>query len=166
MFSVRSPLIFSQLAPRLVLLNRFCAPMYHVLGSCFETTKGVSQFQRYPAPPRPAAGGPSSPPPSPPRPPPRPPPAAGRSPVPGRTPCRSSVSMLTHAAFPFCDDCSTRFGFVGSKCAWKPSPPPMFHASRSAMPFLLRTALGTHHTPLSCKPPQMRNGTLLSTSIS
>ncbi len=74
--------------------------------------------------------------------------------------------MFTHATLPFCDDCSTIDEFAGSKCAWKPSPPPMFHPSRSAMPFRFRTALGTHHTPLSCRPPQMRNGTLLSTSIS
>jgi len=79
----------------------------------------------------------------------RPPPDG--SAVPGRAPRRSSVSMFTHAALPFCDDWSTMELFDGSKCAWKPSPPPIFQASRSAMPFRLRTALGVHQTPLSWK---------------
>jgi len=39
-------------------------------------------------------------------------------------------------------------------------------ASRSAMPFRLRTAHGVHQTPLSLEAAQMRKCTLLSTSTS
>src|SRR5690242_12266380 len=97
MLSVRSPLIFVQLDAPFVLLYRNCEPMYHVRGLVRDTTMGVSQFQRLAL--RPLSAG------------------AVRSAVPGRAVRRSSVSMFTHAAFPFCDDCSTMELLVGSKCA-------------------------------------------------
>src|SRR5437773_673778 len=47
-----------------------------------------------------------------------------------------------------------------------PSPPPTVKASRLEIPLRFRTALGTHQFPLSCVPPQIMNGSRLSTFIS
>ena len=49
---------------------------------------------------------------------------------------------------------------------YKPSPLPMFHASRLAMPLRFSVALGTHQWPLSCSPPQTVYGSFMSTPIS
>ena len=73
--------------------------------------------------------------------------------------------MSVRLIMPPCASEYTSHGRSMSGTVQNPSPPDTVYQS-AFVTLPERPMLGPHQLPLSCRPPQMRNGTLLSTSTS